>query len=56
MLQINDFELQFGEFNFFLLVLSTAMTAGAGYIINGYFDTKIDRRNEIGRASCRERV
>lgn len=46
MLKINDFELQFGEFYFFLLVLSTAMTAGAGYIINGYFDTKIDRRND----------
>ena len=46
MLQINDFELQFSEFNFFLLVLSTTMIAGAGYIINDYFDTKVDRRND----------
>lgn len=46
MLQINDFELQFSGFNFFLLVLSTTMIAGAGYIINDYFDTKVDRRND----------
>ncbi|MFH1319826.1 MAG: geranylgeranylglycerol-phosphate geranylgeranyltransferase [Bacteroidota bacterium] len=49
MLQINDFELQFGEFNFFLLVLSTTMVAAAGYIINDYFDTKIDRENDPSR-------
>ena len=46
MLHISDFELQFSEFNFFLLVLSTTMIAGAGYIINDYFDTKVDRRND----------
>src|SRR3990172_8984115 len=46
MLQINGFELQFSGFNFFLLVLSTTMIAGAGYIINDYFDTKVDRRND----------
>jgi 4-hydroxybenzoate polyprenyltransferase len=38
-------ELQMNEFYFFLLVLSTVMIAAAGYIINDYFDTKVDRVN-----------
>ncbi|MGD1845036.1 MAG: geranylgeranylglycerol-phosphate geranylgeranyltransferase [Salibacteraceae bacterium] len=43
------------ELDFFLLVLSTVMIAAAGYIINDYFDLKIDRVNKpdkiiVGRA------
>ena len=30
----SDFQLQFGNFQFFLLVLATVFIAGAGYIIN----------------------
>ncbi|MDT8411262.1 MAG: geranylgeranylglycerol-phosphate geranylgeranyltransferase [Vicingaceae bacterium] len=33
------------ELNFFLLSLSTVLIAAAGYIINDYFDVKIDRVN-----------
>jgi len=33
------------ELDFFLLSLSTVMIAAAGYIINDYFDLKIDRVN-----------
>ncbi len=35
--------------NFFLLVLSTVLIAAAGYIINDYFDVKIDAINKPGR-------
>jgi 4-hydroxybenzoate polyprenyltransferase len=38
-----------GNFDFFLLVLSTVLVASAGYIINDYFDTKIDRINKPDR-------
>lgn len=34
------------DFDFFLLVFSTMLIAGGGYIINDYFDIKIDRRNK----------
>ena len=37
--------LQMSNLNFFLLSLSTVMIAAAGYIINDYFDVKIDRVN-----------
>lgn len=37
--------LQMSHFNFFLLSLSTMLIAAAGYIINDYFDTKIDGFN-----------
>jgi 4-hydroxybenzoate polyprenyltransferase len=36
---------QMTEFDFFLLVLSTVMIGAAGYIINDYFDTRIDEVN-----------
>ncbi|MFN3342372.1 MAG: geranylgeranylglycerol-phosphate geranylgeranyltransferase [Flavobacteriales bacterium] len=34
------------HFDFFLLVISTMFVAGAGYIINDYFDIRIDRINK----------
>lgn len=43
------FDLQLSELQFFLLVLSTVMIAAAGYIINDYFDVKIDRVNKPER-------
>jgi 4-hydroxybenzoate polyprenyltransferase len=46
LLQINGFELQLTEIQFFILVLSTVMLAAAGYIINDYFDLKIDLINK----------
>ncbi len=36
---------QMPELDFFLLSLSTVMIAAAGYIINDYFDVKVDRVN-----------
>lgn len=42
----SGFKLAMSEQNFFLLVLATVMIAAAGYIINDYFDTKIDRVNK----------
>ncbi|MCH7535522.1 MAG: geranylgeranylglycerol-phosphate geranylgeranyltransferase [Bacteroidetes bacterium] len=41
-----ELELQFSDKHFFLLSLSTVMIAAAGYIINDYFDIKIDRINK----------
>jgi len=38
-------DLQLGDFDFFLLSLSTVMIAAAGYVINDYFDTKTDTIN-----------
>ena len=34
------------DFEFILLVLSTLFIAAGGYIINDYFDTKVDRLNQ----------
>lgn len=43
----NFFQLKFqiSELDFFLLVLSTVLIAAAGYIINDYFDVRIDEVN-----------
>lgn len=43
------YQLQLTELQFFLLVLSTVMIAAAGYIINDYFDVKIDKVNKPER-------
>src|ERR1700747_2647931 len=45
-LKTRGFELQFSNFHFFLLSLSTVMIAAAGYIINDYFDVRIDKVNK----------
>jgi 4-hydroxybenzoate polyprenyltransferase len=46
---INNVGLKMTELDFFLLSLSTAMIAAAGYIINDYFDVKVDRVNRPDR-------
>lgn len=49
LLPSDTFELQFGNFQFALLVLSTMFIAAAGYIINDYFDTRPDLINKPAR-------
>ena len=44
-----SYSLQLDELHFFLLVLSTVMVAAAGYIINDYFDVRIDKINKPQR-------
>lgn len=44
-LKVNGFTLQFGEFDFFLLVMAFVLIAAAGYAINDYFDIKTDMVN-----------
>lgn len=41
--------LQLSELHFFLIVLATVMIAAAGYIINDYFDIRIDKVNKPER-------
>ncbi len=45
-LAYNSMQLQLSTLNFALLVLSTVLMVGGGYIINDYFDTKADRFNQ----------
>jgi len=42
------FELQLPEGHFLLLILSTILITAAGYVINDYFDTRIDMLNRPG--------
>ena len=49
LLPSDSFELQFGDFQFALLVISTMLIAAAGYIINDYFDTRADLINKPTR-------
>lgn len=49
LLPSDSFELQFGDFQFALLVFSTMLIAAAGYIINDYFDTRTDLINKPAR-------
>lgn len=44
--QSSYYQLQLTEWQFFFLVLSTTMIAAAGYIINDYFDVRIDKINK----------
>ncbi|HEU4717225.1 MAG TPA: geranylgeranylglycerol-phosphate geranylgeranyltransferase [Bacteroidia bacterium] len=44
-LQFSLLESKMSELDFFLLVLSTVMIGAAGYIINDYFDVRIDEVN-----------
>lgn len=45
MVNLSSFELQLSHFNFFLMSFATVLIAAGGYIINDYFDTRIDRVN-----------
>lgn len=45
MLSLSSFELQLSQLDFFLMSLSTVLVAAGGYIINDYFDVRIDRIN-----------
>lgn len=49
LLPSSSFELQFGDFQFALLVFSTMLIAAGGYIINDYFDTQADLINKPRR-------
>ncbi len=49
LLPSDTFVLQFGDIQFFSLVLSTFFIAAAGYIINDYFDTQSDMINKPDR-------
>ncbi len=49
MLEINGFSLQMSGLNFFLLVMVTLLIAAAGYMINDYFDVKVDAINKPGK-------
>lgn len=45
-LEYTGFELQMSDFHFALLVISTICIAAAGYVINDYFDRRIDQINK----------
>lgn len=45
-LKLYHFEFQLGDINFILLVLSTLLIAAGGYVINDYFDRRIDMTNK----------
>lgn len=47
--QSSYYTLQLSEIQFFLLVLSTVLITAAGYIINDYFDVRIDKVNKPER-------
>jgi len=49
LLPSDTFTLQFGDIQFFFLVLSTIFIAAAGYIINDYFDAQADMINKPAR-------
>ncbi len=49
MLAVSELKLQFGEFDFFLLVVSTVFITAAGYGINDYFDVRTDSLNRPDR-------
>lgn len=42
----NGFYMQMGDFDFALLVFSTLLITAAGYVINDYFDLRIDQVNK----------
>ncbi len=44
--KLQQLQLQLSDFDFFLLVLTTVIIAAGGYIINDYFDLKIDPINK----------
>jgi len=51
-----QFEPQLSGFYFFLLVLATVLIAGAGYVINDYFDVKSDLINKPKRVIVEKHI
>ena len=56
MLEVVPGEQAFSHLNFFLLVFSTVLVAAAGYVINDYFDLKIDAINKPERTWIGNRI
>lgn len=48
-LEVNGLSLQLSTLFFILLVLATVLIAAGGYVINDYFDTRVDRINHPNR-------
>ncbi len=48
-LKTQGLELRLSNFYFFLVVIATVIIAAAGYVINDYFDVKIDKVNKPER-------
>ncbi len=46
LVEVNGYSLQLSGFHFLLLVLGTVLIAGAGNVINDYFDQRTDRVNK----------
>ncbi len=44
--QMYELELQMSELDFFFLVMATVLLTAAGYVINDYFDRRIDQVNK----------
>jgi len=55
-IRVNEFDLQFDNLHFFLLVLSSILITAAGYVINDYFDTKTDMLNRPGTVLVGKRI
>jgi len=53
---IYDFKLQMPDYLFALIVLSTVFIAAAGYVINDYFDRKIDQINKPGNVLIGQKI
>jgi len=47
--KLNGYPLPLSSIDFFLLVLATVLVSAAGYVINDYFDLRIDRINKPGK-------
>ena len=49
-------KVMFPDWIFYLMMLATVLIAAGGYVINDYFDQKIDRVNRSGRVLVGFRV
>ncbi len=53
LLNQGNMTLQLPEGLFVMLVVATVFTTAAGYVINDYFDRKMDRVNKPSDSDCR---